>query len=346
MTRVAVIGAGAWGLNHVRAFARLGALALVCDSDERSRRGAAAVAPGIPVSADPQEAFGPGIDAVVVATPSSLHHPIALAALRAGKHVLVEKPLALRGRDAAELVAAADASGRTLLVGHLLLYHPAVRRMKEFLDGGELGDVHYLYSQRVNLGQVRSDENALWSLAPHDIAVMLYLFGETPVDVSARGGAYLQPGIPDVVFLNVRFPGDRMAQVQLSWLDPHKIRKTTLVGSRKMIVFDDMESVEKLKIYDKGVDRNPEAVSFKDFLTLRFGDILIPKIRMEEPLVVECRHFLECCAGTATPVSGGAQGLLVVRILEAAQASLERGGEPVAVAGAGAPAGAEASRRG
>lgn len=331
MTRVAVIGAGAWGLNHVRAFARLGALAVVCDSDERGRSAAAAVAPGALVTSDLSAALGEGVDAVVVCTPSSLHHKVALAALRAGKHALVEKPLALRAADAAELVDEARRAGKVLLTGHLLLYHNAVRRMKELLDAGELGEVHYLYSQRVNLGQVRSDENALWSLAPHDIAVMLYLFGSEPLDVSARGGAYLQPGIPDVVFLNARFAGDRMAQVQLSWLDPHKIRRTTLVGSRKMVVFDDMESVEKLKIYDKGVDRNPEAVSFKDFLTLRFGDILIPKIRNDEPLVAECRHFLDCCAGKAEPVSPGTQGLAVVRILEAAQASLESGGGPVPV---------------
>lgn len=335
---MAVIGAGAWGGNHVRAFARMGpgVLAAVCDADERTLRTVSAVAPSARRTGELRDVLDDGVDAVVVATPSSTHHGVALAALRAGKHVLVEKPLALSAGQASELVEEAARGGRVLMTGHLLLYHPAVRRMKELLDAGELGDVYYLYSQRVNLGQVRADENALWSLAPHDLAVMLYLFGEEPIDVSARGGTYLQTGIPDVVFLNVRFPGDRMAQVQLSWLDPHKIRKTTIVGSRKMVVFDDMESVEKLKIYDKGVDRNPGAVSYREFLTLRFGDILIPKIRMEEPLLVECRHFLDCIRNGTVPDSDGRQGLQVVRILEAAQTSLERGGEPIGVA-AGRP---------
>jgi len=333
VTRVAIVGAGAWGRNLVRAFSRLGdgTLAVVCDTDPRSLASAAGVAPGARRLASFDEALSSGVDAVVVATPSPTHHRLALAALEAGKHVLVEKPLALSSRDAEQLAGEARRRGLVLMVGHLLLYHPAVRRMRELIDAGELGEVHYLYSQRVNLGQVRKDENALWSLAPHDIAVMLFLLGEEPAEVSAVGGAYLQPGIPDVVFLNARFQRDRMAQVQLSWLDPHKIRKTTVVGSRKMVVFDDMESAEKLRVYDKGVDRNPKAVSYNEFLTLRWGDILIPKVRMEEPLLVECRHFLECVREGKTPISGAEQGLAVVRILEAAQVSLDRGGAPVRV---------------
>ena len=337
--RVAVVGAGAWGGNHVRAFGRLGpgVLAAVCDPEPKHLAAAAAAVPGIRCTSGLKDLLenGDGVEAVVVSTPSSTHFEVALAALMAGKHVLVEKPLALIAAQAERLVREAASRHLVLMTGHLLLYHPAVRRMKELVDSGELGSVYYLYSQRVNLGQVRRDENALWSLAPHDIAVTLYLLGEEPVDVSARGGSYLQDGIPDVVFLNMRFAGDRMAQVQLSWLDPHKIRRTTVVGSRKMVVFDDMDSLEKLRIYDKGVDRNPGAVPYSDSLTLRWGDVLIPRIKMEEPLVVECRHFLQCIRDGALPLSDGRQGLAVVRILEAAQASMERGGEPVALVAAG-----------
>lgn len=328
-------GAGAWGSNHVRAFGRLGPgiLAAVCDPEPKNLTAAAAAVPGVRCLSGLKELLeeGDGVEAVVVSTPSSTHFEVALAALQAGKHVLVEKPLALSSVQAARLVTEADARKLVLMTGHLLLYHPAVHRMKELIDAGELGTVYYLYSQRVNLGQVRRDENALWSLAPHDIAVTLHLLGEEPLDVSARGGAYLQGGIPDVVFLNMRFSGERMAQVQLSWLDPHKIRRTTVVGSRKMVVFDDMDSLEKLRIYDKGVDRNPGAVPYTDALTLRWGDVLIPRIRMEEPLLIECRHFLQCIRDSATPLSDGRQGLAVVRILEAAQASLERSGEPIAL---------------
>jgi predicted dehydrogenase len=199
------------------------------------------------------------------------------------------------------------------------------------VDRGDLGDVYYIYSQRVNLGKVRKDENALWSFAPHDLSVVLHLIGQEPIDVVARGSAFLQGKVEDVVFVDLRFPGGKLAHVHVSWLDPHKLRKFTVVGSRKMVVFDDMEASEKIRVYDKGVDRG-EIVSYGDALTVRSGDILIPKISLQEPLTIECKHFVECIRTRKSPLTSGADGLRVVKVLAAAQASLEAGGAPVAIA--------------
>jgi predicted dehydrogenase len=213
------------------------------------------------------------------------------------------------------------------MVGHLLLYHPAVTYLKELVQSGELGDVFYIYSQRVNLGKIRQDENALWSLAPHDISVILHLFEELPVSVSARGESYLQSGVPDVVFVNMKFPNRRMAQIQVSWLDPHKVRKITVVGSKKMVDFDDTESVEKLRIFDKGVS-GVSYDSYGDSITIRFGDIRIPHISMTEPLRAECQHFIDCILQDKRPLSDGADGARVVSILETAQRSMDNDGKP------------------
>src|SRR5207244_9560590 len=204
--------------------------------------------------------------------------------------------------------------------------------LKDMLDRGELGEVYYLYSQRVNLGKVRRDENALWSFAPHDLSVILYLMGQEPIDVVARGSAFLQGKVEDVVFVNLRFPGGKLAHVHVSWLDPHKLRKLTVVGSRKMVVFDDMEASEKVRVYDKGVDRAGEIVAYSEALTVRSGDILIPKISLQEPLRIECQHFIDCVREHKRPLTDGEGGLRVVRVLAAAQASLEAGGAPVPVA--------------
>jgi predicted dehydrogenase len=211
-----------------------------------------------------------------------------------------------------------------------MLYHPAVRRLRDYIHGGELGEIYYLYSQRLNLGTIRSDENALWNFAPHDISMALHFFGSVPRTVVTIGESYLQPGIEDVVFLNIKFEGQRMAQIHMSWLDPHKIRRITLVGSNKMAVFDDMEGVEKVRLYDKGV----EQVSYKTYgeaLSLRFGDILIPRIPMGEPLRLECEHFLECVQQGSRPISDGYEGLRVLQVLEAAQSSLDQGGVAVEI---------------
>ncbi len=334
MLRVGVVGTGDWGKNLVRTFAALPGVALVRISDLDPKR-LAAVARGCPGAEATPDADAvlraPDVDAVVIASSAPAHHRLAAAALDAGKDVFVEKPLALTGADAADLLARAERGGRTLMVGHLLLYHPAVTRLKAMVDAGDVGEVRYVYSQRVNLGKVRSDENALWSLAPHDISVMNHLLGGPPESVSARGAAWVRPGVEDVVFLNLGWPGGRMGQVQVSWLDPHKLRKITVVGSRKMVVFDDMESSEKLRVYDKGVDPPGEHVGAGEALAIRFGDVWIPRVDGTEPLLLECRHFVECVRGRARPLSDGREGLAVVRVLEAATESLRRDGAPVRV---------------
>jgi predicted dehydrogenase len=265
---------------------------------------------------------------VVISSSATTHYPFAKAALEAGKHVYVEKPLALSTAHAREMTELAESKKLKLMVGHLLLYHPVVNTLKKLVDSGDLGEVFYIYSQRVNLGRIRQDENALWSFAPHDISVILYLLGQFPVSVSARGESYLQEGVEDVVFVNLKFADRKMAQLQVSWLDPHKVRKITIVGGKKMVVFDDIESMEKLKIFDKGVT-GVSYDSYGDSITLRFGDINIPHIKMTEPLRVECQHFVDCVLNDKQPLSDGTNGLQVVRILEAAQRSMENNGKPV-----------------
>lgn len=331
---VAVVGAGYWGVNHVRAFSRVpGAeLRAVCDPDERALARAAQLAPAALKRHAFEEVLGdPAVDAVVLATPAVDHAAQAVAALGAGKHVFVEKPLALTAADAEGVARAAEASQTTLMVGHLMLYHPGYTRLRELVRGGEIGEVYYLYSLRVNLGRLRRDENALWSFAPHDLSMILDLVGGLPASVAARGESYLQPGVEDVVFLNLAFPSRKLAQVQLSWLDPRKERRLTVVGSKKMVEFDDVHPTEKLRIYDKGFDRPPEFTQYGEYLTVRHGDIHIPRVDLAEPLDLECRHFIACVANGAPPRTGAAQGLQVVQVLDAAQRSLRQQGRPVSV---------------
>jgi predicted dehydrogenase len=240
----------------------------------------------------------------------------------------VEKPFALNVRDAEAVAQEAARQGVPVLAGHLLVYHPAVERLRQMVQQGELGKVFYLYGLRVNLGQVRKDENALWSFGPHDVSVALYVLGEEPVRVAAHGKSYLQPAIEDIVFLTMEFASGVLAHVQMSWLDPHKERKLTVVGARRMVVFDDMEPREKLRIYDKGVDRPPEYGSFGESLAIREGDIFIPRIPAVEPLAAELAHFVRAAQGRDTPRAGAADGVRVVRVLEAASRSLARGGAP------------------
>jgi predicted dehydrogenase len=250
--------------------------------------------------------------------------------LLSDKDVLVEKPMALNPEDAEDVLALSETRKRILMVGHLLIYHAVVDRLKELMTSGDLGEVHYLYTQRVNLGIIRQDENALWSFAPHDLSVILHLLEEDPVLVSAHGESYIQKGIEDVVFLSLHFADGKMANIHLSWLDPHKLRKVTIVGSKKMVVFDDMEASEKLKIYDKGVGSLSYS-TYGEYLTLRFGDITIPGIRLKEPLRAEAEHFIQCMETRKEPKTGGKEGLRVVRILVAAQQSLKEKGAPVEI---------------
>ncbi len=334
--RVAVVGAGEWGKNHVRTFSQLreSQLVTVCDLDGARLANVRAQYPGVNTTTRFDEVVqDESVEAVIIASFASQHADQARRALQAKKHVLVEKPMTLDSTDAEELVRQAANAGRCLMVGHLLLYHPAVVKMSQLVETEEIGELFYLYSQRLNLGQVRKDENALWSFGPHDVAVALHLFGAEPEVVTAKGAAFLQKGIVDVVFVTLHFPRLKMAHIHLSWLDPHKIRRTTLVGSRKMVVFDDMEPTDKIRIYDKGVDIRRQPMSYEDYLHVRFGDILIPHIGSAEPLRLECQHFLQCVRTGAIPRSHGTHGLQVIRVLAAAQTSLERDGVPVPVKG-------------
>lgn len=329
--RVAVIGAGYWGINHVRVAASLPGAELqwVCDVTEnvegKARRYAG---PGVRFTQRVDDILAdPSVEAVCIATPATTHVDLACRALHAGKHVLVEKPLALDADGADRVVTAARESGATAMVGHLMLYHPALRMVRELLGSGELGELYYLYATRVNLGRVRSDENALWSLGPHDISILDHLIGSLPVTVAARGHRYLQRDVEDVVFVSLEYAGGESAHVHLSWLDPHKERRLTVVCSKKMVVFDDT-SVEKIRIYDKGYDRPPEFTEFGEYLTIRQGDVHIPRVQMEEPLANEWRHFLDCIRTGARPRSDLDSAARVVRVLSAAQRSLKQGGAP------------------
>jgi predicted dehydrogenase len=264
---------------------------------------------------------------VMVATSVPTHARLALAALEAGKHCFVEKPLALTAADARAVKAAADAGERVLMVDHLLVYHPGVQAMKRLVDEGTLGRVFYLYGNRQNLGIVRPDENALWSLGPHDVAVMLHLVGERPAEVMANGRSYLQPGVEDVVFGQILFPSGVLGHLHLSWLDPHKMRKLTVIGSDKMAVFDDMETERKVTVYDKGPV--PRTETYGEYIQVRSGDIHIPKIPGDEPLRLVCEHFVSCVAEGRRPLADGEAGVTVVEVLEAMTESLRAAGRPV-----------------
>jgi len=331
MVGIAVVGAGAWGKNHIRVFSEIPKVRLkyICDADSSKLL---AIQKSYPQSIPVEEIVAilqdPEVSGVVIASSAVTHFPLARDALRAGKDVLIEKPMALTVTDAEELLRIAEDRKRVLMVGHLLIYHPVFGRLKEMVGSGELGKVHYIYTQRVNLGIIRQDENALWSFAPHDLSVILKLFEETPVVVSANGESYIQKDIEDVVFLSLHFADGKMANIHLSWLDPHKIRKITIVGSKKMVVFDDMETSEKLKVYDKGV-RSPSYDTYGEYLSLRFGDITIPNIKMVEPLRAEAEHFIHCIETREKPKTDGWDGLQVVKILVAAQESLKQKGVPI-----------------
>jgi predicted dehydrogenase len=328
--RLGVIGAGAWGKNHVRTAATLAEaeLTAVCDVDPGARERLVRQFPAVHVTGELEDLLA-RVDAVVIASPAATHARFALACLEAGKPCLVEKPFALSTADAQAVARAAAERKLPVLAGHLLVFHPAVERLRTLVQGGDLGRVYYLYGLRVNLGQVRADENALWSFGPHDVSVALYLLDEVPVTVAAHGKSYLQPGVEDVVFLTMEFASGVLAHVQLSWLDPHKERKLTVVGARKMVVFDDMEAREKLRIYDKGVDRPPEYGSYGEALSVREGDIFIPKIPNVEPLAAELGHFVRVARGAEPPRASAEDGVRVVRVLAAATRSLAAGGAPV-----------------
>jgi predicted dehydrogenase len=321
-TRVAVAGLGLWGSNLARNFNELAGLAWVCDTDESRLAAAAARYPAARASASFDDLLADeAVEAVVVATPVPTHADLARRALAAGKHVFVEKPLALAADEAEELVALAEEHGLVLMPGHLLLYHPGVVKLKEIVDSGELGEVLYVYGNRQNLGTIRPDENALWSLGAHDLSLILHLLGEEPSELEARGESFLKPGVEDVVFCYLRFPSGKTAHMHLSWLDPHKIRRMTVVGKERMAVFDDMELDRKVTVYDSAAE--PTLGTYGEWST-RVGDVHSPRVDNAEPLRLECSHFLALVGGEGDPLAPARAGLAVVRSLEQLQASLER----------------------
>lgn len=334
MVRVAIVGAGLWGINHVRAFGRIPSadVRVVCDLSETALEKAHRLAPGARLEKSFEAVLAAeDVDAVVLATLAGDHAQMALKALAANKHVLVEKPLALKTDEAIAVTRAAERQGRVLMVGHLLLFHPIVRRMREGIIEGEIGEVLYLYSVRVNLGVLRQDENAMWSLAPHDVSVMLHLLGQKAKSVAARGSACLQPTVQDVVFVSVRFENGILGQIQNSWLDPRKERRIVVVGSKKMMEFDDVHPTEKLRIHDKGYDRKTDFTEYAEYLSIRNGEAHVPPVAMVEPLDAECRHFLSCIEQGTRPITDGWSAVEVVRVLEAAQKSLLADGVPVKI---------------
>jgi predicted dehydrogenase len=320
MSRIGQAGLGAWGKNLARNFDELADLAWLCDADESKRREFASRYPSARVTGDFDELLAdPDLEAVVVATPVVTHYELARRALEAGKHVFVEKPPAMRTDEMEELCELAEERALVLMPGHLLLYHPAVKALKDLIEAGELGDVLCVYSNRQNLGVIRKHENALLSLGVHDLSVILHLLGEEPAEVWAHGNAFLTEGVEDIVFCYLRFPSGKIAHMHLSWLDPHKMRRITVVGKEKMVVFDDMELERKVTIYEKGPWQPSE--TWGEWQT-RTGDIFSPKIPNDEPLRLECRRFLELVAGQGDPVRTAQDGLAVVRALEQLQMSL------------------------
>ena len=331
MIRVGVVGLGYWGPNLARNFDRLpdAELAWLCDTSQAARDRWAVGFPDARVSGELDDLLADDeLDAVAVATQVPSHAELARRVLEAGKHCFVEKPLAQSVTEAESVVEAAEEAGKLLMVGHLLEYHPGVEHLRELIDAGELGDVRYVYSNRLNLGKLRADENALWSLGAHDVSVLLRLVGEEPYECRAVGECYVNEGVEDVVFAYLRFPSGLAAHMHLSWLDPHKERRFTVVGSKRMATFDDMELERKVTVYDKGFDE--DFSSYGEYIA-RSGDTHSYRLSNEEPLRIECRHFLDCVQNGTQPRSGGDSGLAVVRVLEALQQSLEASSRVAAV---------------
>jgi len=320
---VAVLGCGYWGQNLVRNFFQLGALGMVCDPAEAGRARAAQLAPNVEVSDSFEAVFErPDIDGVVLATPAETHHGLAIKAMAHGKDVLVEKPLALNFQQGLEMESVARQQNRILMVGHLLEYHPAVLKLRDMLAGNELGKVNYIYSNRLNFGKIRTEENALWSFAPHDIAVILRLFGSLPLEVTCVGGSYVTPNLADVTVSCLHFASGQRAHILVSWLNPFKEQKLVVVGDRQMAVFNDVSKDEKLVLYNQRVEMNNKQP------VLQKGESQVIPLSTDEPLRKECEHFLHCVRTRETPLTDAASGIQVLKVLQACQISLQLNGRP------------------
>ncbi|HEY0580754.1 MAG TPA: Gfo/Idh/MocA family oxidoreductase [Chloroflexota bacterium] len=328
--RVAAVGCGYWGPNVIRNLDAVPGFELcwVCDADAQRLRPVAARYPYVRATGNIDEIFDdPSIDAVYLATPVSTHYDLVRRALETGKHVLVEKPLATTIEQAESLGQLAAANRLTLMVGHTFVFSPPVRKVKQLVDDGQVGPIYYIETTRVNLGLFQKDVSVLWDLGPHDVSILIYWLGEVPTQVSARGRSYPGEALEDVAFVTLEFPSGILAQVQISWLAPSKLRRTSIVGRQRMVVYDDLEPVEKIKIYDRGVDRQP--ASFGEFqLTYRSGDILSPRLDTTEPLYLECAHWLECIRTGQEPDTSARSAVEVVRVIQAAERSIRQGGAP------------------
>jgi predicted dehydrogenase len=328
--RVAAIGCGYWGPNVIRNLDGLPDVEVswICDADLSRAQAVGARYPWARQTASTDEVFkDASVDAVYIATPVSTHHALVEQALCAGKHVLVEKPLATTVEQAEDLARLAAARRLTLMVGHTFIFSPPVRKVKQLIEDGQVGPIYYVETTRVNLGLFQKDASVLWDLGPHDLSILMYWLGEVPSYVSARGRSYRGEALEDVAFLTLEFPSQILAQIQISWLAPSKLRRTSVVGRQRMIVYDDLEPVEKVKVYDRGVDRQP--ASFGEFqLTYRSGDILIPRLDTTEPLALECQHFVDCIRTGQEPDASPRSGVDVVRVIQAAERSMRHRGAP------------------
>ncbi len=330
MNRIAVIGCGYWGPNFVRVFNHLpdSEVKYCCDLSEERLKKMGLLYPQITMTTNLDDVLNdPEVDGVVVATPITTHHAVARKVMESGKCCLVEKPMCASSEEAEDLIKVAAGNDVSIMVGHTFLFTAAVNKVKSLLDAGELGEIYYVNSTRVNLGIFQEDINVIWDLAPHDISILNYVFGADPVSVSARGHDFIRNGVEDMAFITLDYPGGKMAHLHVSWLDPNKIRRTTFVGSKKMVVYDDVAQLEKIRIFDKGVDRQPHYETFGEFhLAYRFGDIFTPKLDDQEPLKAEANHFLQMIQGEKATKATGEEGLSVVRVLEAACQSLRSEG--------------------
>ncbi|MDQ6861097.1 MAG: Gfo/Idh/MocA family oxidoreductase [Verrucomicrobiota bacterium] len=328
-----VIGCGYWGPNLLRNFKTLPncRVKAVCDVSEARLKHMHGLYPDVEGMTDYEHFLnGVDLDAVVVATPVKHHHLLAKASLLAGKHTLIEKPMAASSAECEELIEIAEEKGLVLMIGHTFLYSAPVRKICEIVNAGDLGDIRYINSRRLNLGLFQKDINVAWDLAPHDISIILHILGEFPETVNCQGNAHVTPKIEDVTNMSLMFRNKRFATIQSSWLEPRKVREMTIVGTRRMIVYDDLKTHGKIRVYDVRVERPPHYDTFAEFhYSYHYGDSYIPHLQQEEPLKTECQHFIDCISDGVECDTGGAEGLELVRILEAASASLKANGAPV-----------------
>ena len=331
--KVGVVGCGYWGPNLIRNFRALADahLKTMCDMSQARLKHLKSLYPEVECETDfARMLASSGLDAVVVATSVKSHYPLAKAALLAGKHTFIEKPMADSVEHCEELVEIARRNGLVLMVGHTFLYSPVVRKIKDIIDKGDIGEIRYISARRLNLGLFQKDINVAWDLAPHDLSIILSIMGEMPIAVNCRGSAHITPGIEDVTTMCLTFNKQRSATIQSSWLDPRKVREMTIVGSKRMIVYDDLAPLEKIRVHDMRVERPPHYDTFGEFqYSYHYGDMYAPYIKQEEPLRTECQHFIDCIHGGSTPLSCGTRGTELVRILEASSASLSCGGGAV-----------------